>query len=267
MRSTPARAVVTEPVDGPVRVLVGGVSELFQSDLDLGRLAIDRLQQEDLGPGVLVEELHYGAVAVAQRLEDLRPPMLVLVSAVVRGRAPGSVVRARIDPPQTSAAHVQALVGDAVTGYVHPDLVVEIAAALGFLPARTVAIEVEPENVDSGEGLSASAASGLEVALDMVRAEVRRAPLLALADELRPTVEGDRLEDSESLLALRELLDQLDLLDREGRWGHTFALRDRMKLGIGTSNSSEGMDPRDWALWWVLIEELDRLESLEAVGR
>lgn len=267
MRSTPARVVVTDPSAEPVTVLVGGVSELYQSDLDLGRVLIDRLQGEDLGQGVLVEELHYGAVAVAQRLEDLRPARLVLVSAVVRGRKPGSVVRSRIEPPQSSPAQVQALVGDAVTGYVHPDLVVEIAAALGFLPSRSVAIEVEPEVITTGEGLSASAQDALEVALDLVRVEVRRAPLLALADDLRPTVVGDRLEDSPALLALRDLLGELELLEREGRWGHTFAQRDRMKLAIGSTNSSEGMDPRDWALWWMLIEELDRLEAVEAVGR
>ncbi|MBA3798713.1 MAG: hypothetical protein H0X18_06375, partial [Geodermatophilaceae bacterium] len=91
---------MTEPAPAPVAVLVGGVSELFQHDLDLGRLAVERLQDEDLGQGVVVEELHYGAVAVAQRLEDLRPAALVLISAVRRGRPPGTVQRRRVDPPE-----------------------------------------------------------------------------------------------------------------------------------------------------------------------
>jgi len=204
-------------------VLVGGVSELFQHDLDLGRLAIEQLQGEQLGHGVRVEELHYGAVAVAQRLEDLRPQALILISAVQRGRPPGTVERRRVQPPELTTADVQAAVGDAVTGYVHPDLVIEIATALGFLPARTIAVEVEPEITGSGEGLSASAAEGLQVALALVRAEVRRA-VLALADELRPLLHGDRLESSNALAALR-------------------------------------------ALWWTLIEELDRLEAIEAAAR
>jgi len=250
--------------DAP-RVLVGGVSELFQRDLDLGRLAVERLVGEDLGPGVLVEELHYGAVAVAQRLEDLQPGLLVLVSAVVRDRPPGTVERRRLDPPVLDTATVQLAVGDAVTGYVHPDLVVEIATAFGHLPPRTVAIEVEPEQTGSGEGLSPLAAAGLEDALDLVRAEVRRAPVLALADDLRALIDGDRLEESTALAALRLLLDELVLLDREGRWGRTFALRDRFTLGITEGASSEGMDHRDWALWWTLIEELNRVEAAEGV--
>ncbi|MGI8645919.1 MAG: hypothetical protein ACR2JD_06340, partial [Nocardioides sp.] len=122
---------MTEPAPAPVALLVGGVSELYQRDLDLGRLAIERLQAEELGPGVLVEELHYGAVAVAQRLEDLRPAALLLISAVRRGRAPGAVERRRLEPPRLAPSDVQSAVGDAVTGYVHPDLVVEVATAFG----------------------------------------------------------------------------------------------------------------------------------------
>ena len=251
----------------PVPVLVGGVSELFQRDLDLGRLAVERLQGEELGSGVFAEELHYGGVAVAQRLADLRPRVLLLVSAVVRGRPAGTVERRRLDPPQLDTATVQLAVGDAVTGYVHPDLVVEIATAFDVLPPRLVAFEVEPEVVAPGEGLTPCVAAALEDVLDVVRTEIRRTPLLSLAAELRQLVHGDRLEDSASVAALRGLLDELVLLDREGRWGHTFALRDRFRLAIGQDQSSEGMDHRDWALWWALIEELDRLEASEALQR
>jgi hydrogenase maturation protease len=252
--------------DSGVTVLVGGVYELFQGDLDLGRLAVERLRAEAL-PHVLAEDLHYGAVAVVQRLEDLRPQTLVLVTAVRRDRPPGTVARRRVQPTAVDPADFQAAVGDAVTGYVHVDLLVEVASGFQALPARTVAIEVEPAHVGPGEGLSPLAAAALEDALAMVRAEVRRAPLLQLVEELSGMVEGDRLTPSPGLDALRALLDELDGLDRHGNWGHTFALRDRMRLAIASASSSEGMDHRDWGLWWALIEELDRLEALEAVSR
>jgi hypothetical protein len=250
----------------PVPVLIGGVSELFQSDLDLGRLVVERLQDEGLGGGVFAEELHYGGVAVAQRLEVLRPARLILVSAVARGRPPGTVVRSLLVPPLLDAATVQAAVGDAVTGYVHPDLVVEIACAFGVLPPRTVLVEAEPAVVGPGEGLSPTGQVALEEALRLVRLEFGRAPLLALALELQPLVDGDRLEDSVALTALRELLVELEQLDAAGHWGRSFALRDRFKLGIAHSVSSEGMDHRDWALWWALVEELDRVEAAEAAA-
>jgi hydrogenase maturation protease len=248
-----------------VTVLVGGVSELFQGDLDLGRLAVERLTGDQLGSGVLVEDLHYGAVAVAQRLQELGPEALVLVAAVRRGRPPGTVTRTRVSSPAADPARIQAAVGDAVTGYVHVDLVVEVAAALGALPWRTVSVDVEPERTGPGEGLSPAAAAGLETALDVVRAELSRLPLLGLADELRPLLAGPRLGPSPALTAVRRLLDELDRVDRDGRWGATFALRDRVRLAIAADAASEGMDHRDWGLWWALVEELDRLQALETV--
>lgn len=153
-------------------ILVAGVAELYQGDLDLGRLAIERLATDDLGAGVLVEELSYGAVAVTQRLEDLRPDVLVLVGATARGREPGAVERREVGPPRLAADELQLAVGDAITGYVTIDLLVEVAAALGALPPRIVAIEVEPVSQEPSEELTAPARAGLERALELVRAEV-----------------------------------------------------------------------------------------------
>jgi hypothetical protein len=153
-------------------ILVGGVAELYQGDLDLGRVAVSRLEGEDLGPGVSVEELSYGAVAVAQRLQDLRPDSLVLIAAHARGRAPGSVERREIGRLGLSPDELQLAVGDAVTGYVSVDLLVEVATALGALPARTVSVEVEPASVQPSEQLTAEAQAGLERALELVRAEL-----------------------------------------------------------------------------------------------
>lgn len=124
---------------------------------------------------MLVEDLHYGAVAVAQRLEELRPELLIVVGAVVGGRPPGTVERKVVEQAPRDAADVQRAVGDAVTGYVGIDLVLEVAAGLGALPERTIAIEVEPASVEPSEELSAEGAAALERVLELVREELRAA--------------------------------------------------------------------------------------------
>ncbi len=136
---------------------------------------MERLAEEELGESVLVEELHYGAVAVAQRLEELRPDRLILVGAVARGRPPGTVELRAVEPIPLDTAEFQAAIGDAVTGYVGIDLVVEVASGFGALPAETVTIEVEPARVEPSETLSAEAIEGLEQALELVRQELARA--------------------------------------------------------------------------------------------
>lgn len=155
-------------------ILLGGVGELYQGDLDIGRLAVERLAQEELGDDVLVEDLSYGAVAVAQRLEELRPGALLLIGAVRRGRPAGTVQRRPITRLPANAAQVQLAVSDAVTGYVGIDLLLEVAAGLGTLPHTTVAIEVEPARTQPSVYLSTIAQAGLEQALELARAEVRR---------------------------------------------------------------------------------------------
>ena len=154
-------------------LLVGGVGQLYQGDLDFGRRAVERLAAEPLDRGVVVEDLHYGAVAVVQRLEDLRPESLVLIGAAERGRPPGTIERRVVEGVDRSIAELQASVGDAVTGYVTIDLVVEVAFALGALPAHTVCVEIEPVTRGPAADLSARGEQLIGEALAIVRNELR----------------------------------------------------------------------------------------------
>ena len=157
------------------KVVVGGVAHLYQGDLDLGRVAVERLAHDNLGPGVDVEEFSYGAVAVAQRLEELRPDVLVLVGAIGRGRAPGTVERREVTILPRDPLEIHGAIAEAVTGYIDLDLVVEVAHGLGTLPPRTVTIEVEPARTEPSEQLSPQAEAALAQAVDLVRSEVRNA--------------------------------------------------------------------------------------------
>jgi hydrogenase maturation protease len=260
VRSTPAPA--TEP--DTVATFVGGVGELFQGDLDVGRRVVDRLLEDGaLGPGVAVEDLHYGAVAVVQRLEDLDPDTVILVGAAARDRPPGTVEVRRVELPDLPPEIRQQAVGDAVTGYIGLDLLVEVFAAIATSAPRIVAVELEPVSVGPGAELSPEAETAVPRLVEQVRAEMRRAPLLALAARLRALLDDGRLADAPARDSLRALLDALGGYETDGHWGRTFSLRDQLRLRIGSGEVPEGMDHRDWALWWALIEELDRSETAE----
>jgi Ni,Fe-hydrogenase maturation factor len=244
--------------------VVGGVSELYQGDLDLGRRVAEILAVEEFGPGVAVEDLHYGAVAVTQRIEDLAPDSLILVGATVRGRDPGTVHRRRIPPPELDEIDLQTAVGDAVTGYVAIDLIVEVAAALGALPGRVIAVEVEPVRTGPIAELSTEVASLLPDILAQVRREVRLAPLYVLVDRLVETLADGHLGTTPATETLTALLDELRDIEGSDRWGHVSVLRDRLRGALAEAQVAPEMDHRDWALTWNLIEELDRLAVEEA---
>jgi hydrogenase maturation protease len=155
-------------------VVVGGVGQLWQGDLDLGRRAVEELAGEDLGPHVAVEDLCYGAVHVSWRLDDLAPQALIVVGAQQRGRAPGSVERRIVEAFQVPPGQARHAVDEALTGYLSIDLLVEVLAALDALPPETVVIEVEPQTRYPSHDLSPVCAEALGEALTLVRAEVRR---------------------------------------------------------------------------------------------
>lgn len=249
---------------GTVATVVGGVSELYQGDLDVGRRVVELLAAEDLGSDVAVEDLHYGAVAVVQRIEDLGPDTLVLVGAVARQRTRATVHRRRVPPPQLSAADLQTAVGDAVTGYVAVDLIVEVAAGLGALPQRVVAIEVEPVRTGPTAELSPEVAALLPGLVARVRDEVRIAPLYVLVDRLAGTLADGHLGATPAAASLADLVHELREVEGTDRWGRVSGLRDQLRERLALGQVSDGMDHRDWALTWNLIEELDRLGAAAA---
>lgn len=258
----------TEERLGPVTVLVGGVGELYQGDLDFGRHVVGRLAAEELGGHVVVEDLHYGGVAVAQRIEELAVTTLVLVGATDRGRTPGVLERRRYsgDRLGLSPEQLQGAVTDAVTGYVTIDLVVEVAYALGVLPPRVVAFDLEPVARDGpDDALSSAAAQVLDEAVRLVRDEARRASLHTLAQELRTSIADGHLAPAPGVEAMASLLDAVGELEAAGRWGATFTRRDRLKALLGSGQTPDGMTRLDTGLWWNLIEEIDRLQKAEAV--
>lgn len=244
-------------------VLVGGVGELYQGDLDFGRHVAGCLARADLGRDVVVEDLHYGALAVAQRIAELRPAALVLIGARPDGREPGSIRRRRIRDHRPSTTEFQNSMGSAGTGYVDIDLILDVAAGLGVLPARTVTLELEPLTTGPAAELSAPAVAALPRAVALARTEALRMPLLELADQLSDRDPG-RLGPDGAARTVTLLLTELRGLDSTGRWGLSFSLRDRLRIQIAAELPPEGMDHLDWGMWWALIEELDRLEAAEA---
>jgi hypothetical protein len=246
-----------------IGVFVGGVGQLYQGDLDAGRVLVERLGA--LPPGAVAEELHYGAVAVAQRLEDTAPHTLILIGAEPRGRPPATVERRRLEPAVLTPEDVHGAVSDAVQGYVAIDLVLDVANGFGALPPRVVAIEVEPVTTQFDPTLSPEVDAVLPELLRLVHAEVRRAPVLALAAEIRAELADGHLAPGAALAAMDALLGELAILDREGRWGRTSSERDRLRQAVSAGDAGDGMRHLDWGLWWTLIEELDRLQAIEAV--
>jgi hydrogenase maturation protease len=155
----------------PARTLIGGVGYWFLRDGSLGPAIAVELAQERWPHEVAVEDLSYGPIAVMQRIQDVRPPFerLVLVSAVRRGRVPGTVFVYRWDGRLPDEDEVQARVAEAVTGVISLDNLLAVVGFFGALPEEVLIVEVEPEDEGWGEGFSAAVEAARPRVLETVR--------------------------------------------------------------------------------------------------
>jgi hydrogenase maturation protease len=170
--------------------VIAGVGYRNLADHSLGVLVTDDLAERSLPPGIEVHDLSYNPVAVAQWLESLdvgdRPERLVFLSAVERGRAPGTVTAYRWDGRLPDHDRIQRAVEDAVTGVIFLDNTLIVLGWFALLPPDVVVVEAEPAVEAFGDALSAAVApcfSGMsELAVDLASSDgaVSRLPRRSL---------------------------------------------------------------------------------------
>jgi hydrogenase maturation protease len=136
------------------RVLVGGVGYRYLRDGSVGPWVSDRLAAR-ADDHVEVEDLSYHPVGLHHNLLERDPyDRLVLVGAVRRDRAPGTVVSYRWDGELPDAAEVQQRVSEAVTGVISLQNLLVVCGALGGLPDDVRVVEIEPADEGWGDGFS-----------------------------------------------------------------------------------------------------------------
>ena len=164
-----------------MRVVIGGVGYRNLRDHSLGIVISDELEALARPPALLVEDLCYGPVAVAQWfLDEAREAPItraVFITAIGRedGRSPGTISAYRWDHALPSDEEIQRCVVDAVTGVILLDNTLTVVEWMGALPEETIVIEVEPLEHAFGDEMSPAVAEAY--------AEVRRLALHVATDE------------------------------------------------------------------------------------
>jgi hydrogenase maturation protease len=147
-----------------MRILVAGIGNIFLGDDGFGVEVVERLRGRSLGDGVEVADFGIRGVHLAYTLADGRYDAAILVDAVSRGGAPGTLYAIE---PEPSAVVDAAAVADAHT--LTPDAVLAWVRHVGGPPARIIVVGCEPETVDESMGLSAPVEASIDRANELVR--------------------------------------------------------------------------------------------------
>ena len=148
------------------RALVAGIGNVFFGDDGFGVEVAARLSDAPLPAGVRVLDAGIRARDLAYELCDGGYDTAILVDAVARGGAPGTVYV--IEPPPSSGASpagVAAFDGHSVT----PEAALAFVGALGGTSTRILIVGCEPARVSEGVGLSPPVTAAVDEALAVVR--------------------------------------------------------------------------------------------------
>jgi hydrogenase maturation protease len=141
-----------------MRTLVGAVGYRNLRDHSAAFEVIDRLSLDGLDPSIVLEDTSYNPIALVQWLQG-EPPAdrfdrVIFVSALERGRPPGTVTAYRWDGVLPSDELVQQAVAEAVTGIIALHNTVVISGYFKVLPAAVAIVEIEPVDHAFGPELS-----------------------------------------------------------------------------------------------------------------
>ena len=159
----------------PCRVLVGGIGLPWRRDLDLGRVLVGDLADDEWPEGVIVEDLSYSAHRIMHTLQELQPERLILIGATVReGGVAGTVLRYRPDEDPVDADDLAARLGESVGGVIDLDHTLVVNRHFGTLPNDTVVIEIVTGDDAFGVGYSDEVEAALPSVMKLVREDVLR---------------------------------------------------------------------------------------------
>jgi hypothetical protein len=133
-----------------VRTLIGIVGYYgFVRGYPLGPELMERLRAMAWPDGVEIREMNWGPVAIVQDFQanPVKPERVVLVGALDRGLAAGTVTCRRWTGGELALDAVQQRMFEAVTGVISLDNLLVIGAHFDIWPDRTYSVELQwPES-------------------------------------------------------------------------------------------------------------------------
>jgi hypothetical protein len=169
-------------------ILVGTIGYHNLRDFSLGPKLLPDLRAMTWPPGVVVEEMNWGPIAIVQNFQALTTPYdrVVLLVANRRQRPTGTITvyrwRGGLPPPD----EIQDRVAEAVTGVISSDNLLIVGEYFKIWPEEVLIVDVEPGPEEAGDTLTPLIRERIPTILAMVqRVTVEDLATLPPLDDLK----------------------------------------------------------------------------------
>lgn len=139
------------------KVFIGTVGYHNLCNHSIGPALLPQLQRTAWAPGVEVDELNWGPIAIVQKFQALATTYdcVILLSAIERpGRNIGEITVFKWQGKLPDEELIQRCVGDAVTGVISVENLLVIGEYFKIWTGETFLVDVEPGAEQAGEGFT-----------------------------------------------------------------------------------------------------------------
>lgn len=150
-------------IDGPHRVLIAGLGNIFLGDDAFGVEVVKRLSMMTLPDDVRLVDVGIRSVHLAYELRERTYDTVILVDAVSQGAEPGTLY---VLEPENDEATRNDRVADAHA--IHPQDIIALVRQLGGRSPRMIVVGCEPLRTGADAGLSPRVAAALDEAVELV---------------------------------------------------------------------------------------------------
>jgi hydrogenase maturation protease len=154
------------------RTFVGGVGYHFMRDLSIGPVLTDRLAAMEWPDHVKVDaDFSYGPISIVQRFksEPDQCDRIVLFAAMERDLPPGTITAYRWEGKLPPDEEIQERINESVTGVVSLDNLLVVGEQFKIWPDELFVVEMEPEDINWGDGFSPTVAAVVDEMLATIR--------------------------------------------------------------------------------------------------
>lgn len=136
------------------KIFIGTIGYHNLRNHSIGPALLAQLQKMNWAPGVEIDELNWGPIAIVQKFQSLPTPYdrVVLIAAIERPeRKVGDITVYKWQGKLPDEELIQRCIGDAVTGVISVENLLIIGEYFKIWTGQTFVVDVEPGPEETGE--------------------------------------------------------------------------------------------------------------------